>query len=79
MLKVYSTKALSATIESNGQKLTLDVSKSAHLSRGKALHHSDEKATAFVVDQLQNALTGFCGVERGQDGAREEPAKAVRK
>lgn len=64
MVKLYSTKPLSVTIESAGQKLTLDLSKSQHRQKASALNFKDVQATTFIVDQLQFALGAFCPVER---------------
>lgn len=64
MVKLYSTKPFAVTIESAGQKLTLDLSKSSHRQKTAALNFEDGRATTFIVDQLRFALGAFCQVER---------------
>jgi hypothetical protein len=64
VVKLYSTKPLTVTIESAGQKLTLDLSKSTHRQKTDALNFQPPQATKFIVDQLQFALGAFCPVER---------------
>lgn len=68
MVKVYTTAPLSVTLESDGQRVTLDVSRSSHLPQGRALHHEDGKATAFIADKLYHGLLAFGEAERGEDG-----------